>query len=443
MRRIFDDFAYGEGPRAGCWWDETCDVPRGHTLAGDTSADVAIIGGGYTGISAALRLAEAGVSVVLLEAERLGWGASGRNGGFCCLGGGIATDAELDKKYGKDQRLSFRSAEVSAVAHVDGMIADLGIDVDRHSIGETELAHRPKDMTELRHGVTRIVENYGVEPVLIEKRDLADNGYGGGPFFGGRTIPIGFGLNPRKYLSGLVTAAQKAGAILYGASEVRRMSREGERHVLSCGAFRVRADHVIVATNGYSAEDMPDWLAGRYMPAQSTVLVTRPLTEAGLQAQGWTTEQMSFDTRQLLHYFRLMPDRRFLFGMRGALLTGSNAEDTARRKLRTDFEKMFPAWADVQSSNSWSGFVSLARNKLPYIGQIPGLPSVWTAMCYHGNGVAMGSFAGTRVAELVLGLDASDCPDILRNPLRRFPFGLSRRAVMAPLYAKLAIEDYF
>ncbi len=443
MRRIFDNFAYGEGPRSNCWWDETCEVPSVQLLAEDRSADVAIIGGGYTGISAALRLAKAGASVALLEAEHLGWGASGRNGGFCCLGGGIASDAELDRQYGKTQRLAFRSAQKTAVAHVDRMISDLKIDVDRHSTGETELAHRPKDMTDLRRSVESIVENYGVEPTIIEKPDLAEQGFGGGPFFGGRTIPIGFGLNPRKYLSGLVAGAKDVGADLYNRCTVRRISPEGGKHVLDCGEFRVRADHVIVATNGYSAEDVPDWLAGRYMPAQSTVLVTRPLTGEELEAQGWTTDQMSFDTRQLLHYFRLMPDGRFLFGMRGALLTGSGAEDAARRRLRADFEKMFPAWSHVQSSNSWSGFVSLARNKLPYIGQIPGLPSVWTAMCYHGNGVAMGSFAGVKVAEFVLGLDVSDCPDILRNPLRRFTLGMSRRAVMPPLYAKLMLEDYF
>lgn len=443
MRRIFDAYAYGDGPRSGCWWDETCGASEGHTLGADTSADVAIIGGGYTGLSAALRLAQGGASVVLLEAKRLGWGASGRNGGFCCLGGGIATDAELDKRYGKRQRLAFRHAEKSAVSHVERLISELDMDVDRHSLGETELAHRPKDMTDLRRGVDAIVENYGVEPAIIEKSDLAGHGFGGGPFFGARTVPIGFGLNPRKYLMGLAAAAKEAGAALCEGAAVQRISPQDGRHALHCGAYTVRAEHVILATNGYSSEDVPPWLSGRYMPAQSTVLVTRPLTQAELDAQGWTTAQMSYDTRHLLHYFRLMPDRRFLFGMRGALLTGHNAELTARRRLRADFEKMFPAWSHVDSVHAWSGFVSLARNKLPFIGQIPDQPSVWAAMCYHGNGVAMGSFAGTRIAELVLGRDGHDCPDILRHPLQRFPFGAARRAVMPPLYASLMLQDYF
>lgn len=443
MRRIFDNYAYGNGPRSSCWWDETCEVPKGRILDSDQTADVAIIGGGFTGISAALHLARAGVSVVVLEAERLGWGASGRNGGFCCLGGGIASDRELDRRYGKEQRLAFRRAEVSAVAHVDSTITDLALDVDRHSVGETELAHRPKDMTELRHGVGAIVENYGVEPEIIEKTELSDQGFGGGPFFGGRTIPIGFGLNPAKYLSGLVTAANEAGAVFFERCAVRRVSPEGGKHVLHCGDLRVRADHVIVATNGYASEDLPPWLSGRYMPAQSTVMVTRPLSDAELQAQGWTTNQMSFDTRQLLHYFRLMPDRRFLFGMRGALFTGHKAEQVARRRLRLDFDKMFPAWSHVESAHTWSGFVSLARNKLPFVGQIPGLPSVWAAMCYHGNGVAMGSFSGAQITQLVLGREASDCPDIIRAPLKRFPFGPARRAVMPPLYAQRMLQDYF
>ncbi len=443
MRRIFDSYAYGEGPRTGCWWDETCDVPSGIALSADITCDVAVIGGGFTGLSAARRLAQAGVSVALFEAESLGWGASGRNGGFCCLGGGIATDAALDARYSKEQRLAFRGAEKAAVDHVEATINALGLDVDRHSVGETVLAHRPKDMTLLRRSVDSIAENYGVTPELIEKADLIDRGFGGAQFFGGLTIPVGFGVNPRKYLAGLAAAALDQGVSIYEGAAVRKIARKGQKHVLTVAQSAVEASHLILATNGYTSEDVPEWMAGRYMPGQSTVLVTRPLTETEIETQGWTTAQMSYDTRKLLHYFRLMPDRRFLFGMRGALRTGAVAEAAARQKTRVDFERMFPAWAHVESSNSWSGFVGLARNKLPFVGRVPGYASVWTAMCYHGNGVAMGSFAGTQVAELVLGLPAEGCPEVMRNALARFPFGSARRVVMPPLYAKFMAQDYF
>ncbi|WP_227269061.1 NAD(P)/FAD-dependent oxidoreductase [Roseobacter weihaiensis] len=441
MRRIFAAFAYEDVPRKGCWWDKTCEMPPTEVLEGSRRVQVAIIGGGFTGVSAALYLATAGASVAVLEAQDFGWGASGRNGGFCCLGGGMAEDAELDARFGRGERIAFRQAEKSAVLFVENLIRRYRLDVDRHSQGETELAHRPKDMKTLQARAARIFENYGVEPQIIEKSDLEDQGMKGGPFFGALTVPLGFGLNPRKYLAGLVKAARSAGAQLFRRSPVTGMTRRDGLHHLTGPSGTVIAEHVIVATNGYSSEDLPDWLAGRYMPGQSTVLVTRPLSKADLEAQGWTTDQMCYDTRHLLHYFRLMPDGRFLFGMRGALLTGPRAEAAARRKVRQDFESLFPRWAHIESPNSWSGMVSLARKKLPFVGEIPGLKGVWAAMCYHGNGVAMGSYAGRLAADLALGRETGECPSVMRAPLARFPLGRARRALMPPLYAQLMLAD--
>lgn len=441
MRRIFGAYAYEDGPRATCWWDETCDLPEGETSDLPGRVDVAIIGGGFTGVSAALHLAEAGVQVAVLEAHALGWGASGRNGGFCCLGGSKATDIELDAVYGKDARLEYRQGERAAVEHVSATIARLKLDVDRHSNGETEFAHRPKDMKALRRQCTAIKENYGVDAEVIEKEALSDRGMNAGPFFGAVSTPIGFGLNPRKYLAGLIRAAQSHGTRFHTQTVVTGVSHGASGLVVKTNRGTLKAEHVLVATNGYASDDLPKWLAGRYMPAQSSVLVTRPLTSAELSAQGWTTDQASFDTRQLLHYFRLMPDRRFLFGMRGGLMTGPNAERSARRRVRADFEKMFPAWAHVESPHAWSGFVCLAQKKLPFVGRIPDTHGVWASMCYHGNGVAMGSFAGRLVADMILGRDAAPCPRIMQRPLARFPLGSARRALMPPLYAKLLLED--
>jgi glycine/D-amino acid oxidase-like deaminating enzyme len=441
MKRVFGDYAYGDGPRDGCWWDETCGIPSVGTLAKQISVDVAIIGGGFTGLSAALRLAEKGLRVAVLEAHEFGWGASGRNGGFCCLGGAKASDAEIDARHGRAARIEFRQAERAAVTHVDAFLSRYGVDVDRHSNGETALAHRPKDMSDLRRGADAVMENYGVEARIIERQDLAAHGMVGGPFFGAVTIPIGFGINPRKYLAGLVSTTRSAGGLLYRHSPVVSMSKTNGRHRLETPQGNVDADQVIVATNGYSSEDCPPWIAGRYMPAQSTVIVTRPLRKEELHAQGWTTGQMSYDTRNLLHYFRLMPDRRFLFGMRGGLLSNPRAEASARARTRADFERMFPRWRHVESPHAWSGMVSLARNKMPFVGEMAGGTGIWAALCFHGNGVAMGSYAGRMVADLVMKRDEDSYPSLLKKPMARFPLGALRRVIMPPLYAWLAFQD--
>ncbi|MFK7751750.1 MAG: NAD(P)/FAD-dependent oxidoreductase [Sedimentitalea sp.] len=432
MTRIFSEFAYGPGPRAGCWWDETIAPPEWPEPGADTDADVGVIGGGFTGMSAALHLAKAGAKVVVFEANTPGWGASGRNGGFCCLGGSMLDDAKLTRQFGAEGAQGYDHAEQDAVALVADLLRDHNIDADVHSKGETLLAHRPRDMAILR----RKADDPSLE--LIEPEDLVAHGMAG-PFFGALTTPHGFALNPRKYLFGLAKAAQHAGADLFQNAQVTAITRAPSGFVLTTRQGRVRCKSVVIATNGYSSETLPDWLAGRYMPSQSNVMVTRPLTENEIAAQGWSSGQMCYDTRGLLHYFRLMPDRRFLFGMRGGLVSSAAAEASSRRRVRRDFDRMFPAWSHVEAPHMWSGMVCLARHRVPFVGQVPGEKSMFAGLAYHGNGVAMGSYCGKLLAGLVLGKD--QVPVAMRQPLARFPLGAMRRLVMPPLYAWRALRD--
>lgn len=432
MKRIFPDYTYGPGPRQGCWWDETVAAPGWPVQAGDLQADVAIVGGGFTGLSAALHLAQAGASVAVLEAETPGWGASGRNGGFCCLGGSKLSHRAMTLRYGRAAAAAYDQAEHDAVALVADLLEEHGIGADRHSRGETQLAHTPRAMEALRRQAS-------AEGSLHEPGELAALGLGG-EFYGGYTNPVGFGLNPRKYLFGLAEAAGKAGALLFQKSAALSVGKESGKYAVTTPNGRVACETLLICTNGYSSEDMPEWLAGRYMPAQSTVMVTRPLNDAELQAQGWTSDQICYDTRNLLHYFRLMPDRRFLFGMRGGLFSSPGSEAAIRSKLRRDFDRMFPAWSGVEATHMWSGLVCLARNLTPFAGPVPGRPGMFAGLAYHGNGVAMGTYCGRALARLALG-QPSGLPQPISRPLARFPLGRCRRVLMPPVYAALALSD--
>jgi glycine/D-amino acid oxidase-like deaminating enzyme len=442
MKRIYPDFAYSDAPRTRCWWDETCAVPDRSALVGDHRCDVAIIGGGYTGISAALHLAEAGVAATVLENRYVGWGASGRNGGFCCLGGGMLGNAALDKQVGREGRNAWRQAELAAVNLVDDLTTRFNIDVDRHSDGETQFAHRPKDMEKMRGQIDYYAESYGVEARFTAHADLAAEGMNAG-FKGALTVPIGFGLNPRKYIVGLAAAAKNAGAQIFHETPATRVTRHGGMFRVETPQGMVTAEKVIIATNGYSSEDLPEWLAERYMPTQSSIIVTRPMTELELGAQGWTSGQMSYDTRHLLHYFRLMPDNRMLFGVRGGLLANAASEARAIKRARADFDTMFPAWRNVETPHAWSGLVCIARNRMPFVGEVPDEPGMFTSLCYHGNGVAMASYSGALLADLVQGHAPSRIyPDILKRPLARFELGRFRRAIMPFAYAGFAVSDW-
>ncbi|MEL7091352.1 MAG: FAD-binding oxidoreductase [Pseudomonadota bacterium] len=433
MRRIFSDFAYGPGPRDGCWWDETCDLPLFAPLAGAHRCDVVIVGAGFTGVSAALHLARAGADVIVVDAGRVGWGASGRNGGFCCLGGGVASDAILDRRFGRTERLRYRATERAAVDLVAELIDALGLDVDRHSDGETLLAHRARDARGFDAAARRIEENYGV----VAHIEVPAQAGMGGAFHSALTTPIGFGLNPRKYVAGLVAAAVSAGVRFFDQTAVHGVTTEG----VETQAGHVRADRVIVATNGYSSEDVPAWMRARYLPVQSNVLVTRPMTDAEQRAQGWTSGQMAYDTRHLLHYFRRLPDNRFLFGRRGGLTASPAAEARARTATEADFRRMFPAWHGVTVTHAWSGLACLSRSLVPFVGPVPDMPGALAGFAYHGNGVAMGTFAGACLATLALGKEPDLWPRAMQTPPERFPAGNLRRALLYPVYAGYAVMD--
>ena len=434
MRRIFSDYAYGPGPRHGCWWDETCPAPVWPELDGTHHVDVAVIGGGFTGTSTALHLAEAGLEVAVLEAETPGWGASGRNGGFCCLGGAKLGAATMARLHGSRETQTYHAGEEEAVHLVQRLIARHGIDADTHSHGETVMAHSAKSGKALQ------AEAEASGGDFVARQDLAAQGLGSG-FHGALTTPVGFALNPRKYLFGLGRAAQAAGARFYQNSPAADITQDASGWQIKTPQGHLRAARLVIATNGYSSENLPRWLAGRYMPAQSTVMVTRPISAEEQAAQGWTSAQMAYDTRHMLHYFRLMPDGRFLFGMRGGLISSPRSEEKIRALLRRHFDGLFPAWSHIETTHSWSGMVCLSRTLMPFVGAVPDHPGLFAGLCYHGNGVAMGSYAGYLLADLV----RNKTPDVpyskLMQRLPRFPLGRARRLLMPPAYAVLGLMD--
>ncbi|MBD3677085.1 MAG: FAD-dependent oxidoreductase [Rhodobacteraceae bacterium] len=442
MKRLYEPFAYGQEPIAQSFWRESVTLPEPcPAVSGEVTCDTAIIGAGFTGLNAALKLAEAGEDVVVLDAQQPGWGASGRNGGFCCLGGAKLDPAAIRRRFGEEAARTYARAERQAVDHVRDLLDRHRIEADTHSRGETLLAHRPKAVAELKARGEEVARIHGLDCAFLSKEELPEHGMASPEFHAALTTPIGFALNPMKYVLGLAAVARDAGARLFGDSPVERISAAADgRHLLHTPSGQMRARRFVIATNGYSSEDVPRWMAGRYLPVQSSILASRVLTPEERAAQGWTTAQMCYDSRNLLHYFRLLPDGRMLFGMRGSTRSRVADHERVRTRMRADFERFFPAWRDVETPHFWSGFVCLSRDLTPFVGAIPGSDGGYAAFAYHGNGVAMGSYAGVRLAEMMLG-QGDPLPAVMTTPPRRFELGPLRRAVLPLAYAWYGLQD--
>ena len=440
LRRLYEPPAYGaEADRENYWRTTVADPADWPVLRGSASCDVAIIGAGFTGLSVALHLAEAGRDVLVLDAEAPAWGASGRNGGFACLGGAKASDSQIIRRHGAEALREFRLVQRASVDLVAELLERHSIDADRHSDGEVMLAHRRRDVAMLKDEATHLADVYGVQPRRIAREEMRGEGLIGEGFHGALHLPIGFALNPRKYALGLASAAAKAGARVFAQSPVTGVEPENGGFRLTTPAGSVTARRLIVATNGYSSDNIPDWLGGRYLPVQSNILVTRALTDDEL-AEGWNSDLMAYDTRHLLHYFRLLPERRFLFGMRGGIRADAAAQAEMRDRTEADFRAMFPMWQGVETPFFWSGLACLSRDLTPYAGPIAGIENAWTALAYHGNGVAMATWSGKLLAGQITGTGPA-VPAVMRGPLRRFPLGRWRRALLRPAYQYYGLKD--
>ncbi|QIG47555.1 FAD-binding oxidoreductase [Nordella sp. HKS 07] len=402
-------------------------------LAGDAQCDVAIIGAGYTGLAAALRLSsEYGLDVRVLEAGEPGWGASGRNGGFACIGCHKRSYGSLIQSYGLDETRRFYGAMKDAVDLVRELCASHGIDAWIHEGGEISLAHLPSRWAELEEERDFMARIFGEKLSIFTVEELKARGLWAPTFHGGIHNATGFSIHPLNYARGLARAVHSAGVPIHGSSRVRRWEQAGGRHRLTTQGGTLTARRVIVATNGYTPEDVSPHHAGRLMPALSNIIVTRPLSEAERAEQGWTSRLMAFDTRNLLHYFRLLPDGRFLFGGRG----GTDASDAGaapmQHHMTATLRRMFPVFGAADITHFWRGFVCLAYDLVPYVGPLDTEKTVWTAIAYHGNGVAMATYSGMALADLIAGdPKRANLPSVLTRRLARFPL-----AGLRPLYLK-------
>jgi glycine/D-amino acid oxidase-like deaminating enzyme len=397
-----------------------------------------IVGGGYTGLSTALHLArDHGMVTAVLEAGEIGWGASGRNGGFCVPGGSKISLATMARRYGKEEAAAYVRLTHGAVDRVAGLLADEQIDASVQPGGEYTLAHSRKAMASLESYRDTMIAIHGHVQDVKSPQELKELGLHSPVFHGGLHDSIGFGLHPLDYVRGLQRAALRHGVRVFHRSRVQAWAREDGRHILETERGVARGEVVVFATGGYPPKQIARSLAERLFCVPSNIIATRPLTRDELDAQGWTSNHIACDSRSLLHYFRLLKDGRFIFGARGGLGEGPDVEVEFRKRLEQDFRMMFPAWRDVEITHFWRGLLDMALDRMPHCSALDGDPTVLAGCAFHGSGVSLGTEIGAHLAGLAARRPLPGLPSFMRKPPPSIPLPGLR-----PLYLSAAIAGY-
>ncbi len=404
------------------WYAATSDIPaRRPALTGDVRADVCIVGAGYTGLSAALHLAQAGRRVIVLEAHRAGFGASGRNGGQ--LGSGQRVEQPyLEKMVGSDHARRLWDLGQDAKALVKDLIAEHGIACFlRPGIAWT--AESVGDVDDLRQYADHMGTRYDY-PVEVMDRDAFHAVCPSPAYHGGIIDWDAAHLHPLRFALGLARAAEAAGATIFEGSAVREVDPQG-RVVVRTATGTVTADHLILACNGYLGR-LHGQVAARVMPINNFVAATAPLGDDA--ARVLARDIAVSDSRFVVNYFRLSHDGRLLFG--GGESYGYRFPRDIAAKVRRPMVEIFPHLAQVPIDYAWGGTLAITMKRLPYLARIG--PTILTASGYSGHGVGTATHAGQLMAQAIQG--QSDGFDTMAAiPTLPFPGGATMRTPLLAL----------
>ena len=402
------------------YWLTTASMSSGSTDDLPKSVEVAVIGAGFTGLSAARTLAKRGIKVAVFEANGIGWGASCRNGGMALTGLKIDSRS-LAKRYGMEIARKMYDASIASINLVEHLVLEEKIECNFSRSGHLEVACKQSHFDAYQTSVEFIAKQLGHTLRILPRHELA-NEIGSSIYFGGIVDQTSAGLNPARYVAGLGAAALQAGAKIFEKTRVLGVvpaSRNGRRGFeLKTSRSCVFSANVLVATSGYTSNATPA-LSRKIIPIGSFIITTERLPE-NLAQELNPCNRMIFDSKHYLHYYRLTPDNRMLFGGRAAFFPEST--NTVRRSaeiLRREMIEVFPQLRNVYVEYAWGGTLDFCFDTMPHAGEMGG---VHYALGYAGHGVAMATYLGSRMAEKICGNDV-EIP-FSSIPFPGAPFGL-------------------
>ncbi len=396
------------------FWLTTTDFPT--TEASQPlpeTVDVAVIGSGFTGLSAARTLAQRGARVAVLESQTIGWGASSRNGGMVLTGMKLGVN-KLISMYGRELTRRMYAAALDSLDCVEKIVSEEAIDCSFSRCGHLEVACKKKHFDDYQRQAEIIEVEFNHQLRVVPKSELSHE-IGSSIYFGGMVDEISAGCNPARYVAGLARAAMKAGSAVFEHARVEAIDRESRHGETGWKLTTTRgplwAHDVFVGTSGYTGPATPT-LQKKIIPIGSFIITTEVLPPA-LARELSPRNRMIYDSKNYLYYYRLTPDGRMLFGGRAAFFPEN--DQTVRQSadiLRKGMVSVYPQLADARIEYVWGGTLDFAFDIMPHAGQMDG---IYYAVGYAGHGVAMATYQGQKIAELLAG----DNPE---NPFVGIPF---------------------
>ncbi|MGA9528676.1 MAG: FAD-binding oxidoreductase [Terriglobales bacterium] len=381
------------------YWLTTVRMPSPPVEPLPETADVVIVGAGFTGLSAALALARRGVKVVVLESQTIGWGASSRNGGMVLTGLKLGVN-KLISMYGRELTRRMYAASLDTIATVERIVQEEEIDCDFVRTGHLEVACKQSHFDDYARQVEVIAREFN-HRLRVVPRDELRSEIGSDIYYGGMVDETSAGLNPARYVAGLATAAMRRGAQIRERTSLQSVHRETRK---GAAGFRVQtsqgtlwARNVLVGTSGYTGPATPA-LQRKIIPIGSFIITTEKLPDA-LASELSPRNRQIYDSKNYLYYYRLAPDNRMLFGGRAAFFpdTGHTIRKSAEI-LRRGMIEVYPQLRDTRIEYVWGGTLDFCFDMMPHAGQIDG---IYFAVGYAGHGVAMATWQGQKMAEWV------------------------------------------
>ena len=392
------------------YWHTTVQMPDDSNLTPiPADVDFAVIGGGYTGLSAARTLAQQGAKVAVLEAETIGWGASSRNGGMALTGLKVGM-ATIIKKYGRELAKTLFQYSLDSVNTVEQIAKEENIDCGFERYGHLLTANKPKHYEALKDEVDFMAKEFNHKVRLVPASELKSE-IGSNVYHGALVDEVSGGLNPAQYVAGLAAAAEKAGAMLCARARVNRLERGERRFVIETERGSLSAKSVLVATSGYTG-NVTKKLQKKIIPIGSFIIATEKLSDE-LANELSPHNRMIFDYKHFLNYFRLW-DNRMIFGGRAAFFPENEKTiEQSAEILRREMVSVYPQLKDVSVEYAWGGTLDFAFDQMTHVGEVDGM---FYSLGYAGHGVAMGTHLGKTVAEaMVKG-------NIKEHPFAQFDF---------------------